>query len=106
MNTDRIMKYTRFSEGEMSLRDHLAKDRTELANERTLLAYARTWIALVAAGAGIMEIFGRSAVITSTGCVFMCAGFAVLAVGITRFFANLKQMRSVSRAAAEPARNT
>ena len=82
---------------DMSMRDHLAHDRTVLANERTLLAYLRTWIALLAAGGSIIEIFGENGFLRVIGAMLMAAGFAVLALGIIRFVSTGRQVRAVSR---------
>ncbi len=90
-----MMKYSRFDAAEMTMRDHLAHDRTILAGERTLLAYLRTWIALLAAGASIIEIFGERDFLRAVGVVLIASGFAVLAVGITRFASTRRQVRAV-----------
>ncbi len=79
----------------MTMRDHLAHDRTALANERTLLAYLRTWIALVAAGGSIMEIFRENTVLEIIGSLLIATGFIILAVGILRFTSITRQIRAI-----------
>ncbi len=92
------MKYTRFAEAEMTMRDHLAHDRTILAGERTLLAYLRTWIALMAAGGSIIEIFKENDILRAVGAILIASAFAVLVLGINRFISTRRQVRAVRRA--------
>jgi putative membrane protein len=66
--------YLKFSEGDLSLRDELAVDRTALANERTLLAYLRSAVALLIAGVSIVHFSQKG--------WFWAFGIACLPVGI------------------------
>lgn len=43
-------------ENSLTLRDHLAIERTKLANERTFLAYFRTAIGMLASGVAIIGL--------------------------------------------------
>jgi len=47
--------YADLPDGDLTLRDWLALDRTVLANERTLLAYVRTALALLAGGVALFQ---------------------------------------------------
>lgn len=68
-----------------SVRDRLARRRTELANERTLLAYVRTALGFFIVGvSGVwwLELPG----IQVLGAVSLLAGVVILGVGVWRFF--------------------
>jgi putative membrane protein len=76
--------YSRFSEEELILRDHLAVDRTVLANERTLLAYVRTALALGVVGASCLHFLGGRAW-WITGVAFLVLGGLTFGVGVWRY---------------------
>ena len=68
-----------------SIRDRLARQRTELANERTLLAYIRTAMGFFIVGIPAvwwLELPGVQAL----GVVSLVAGVVFLGVGVWRFF--------------------
>ena len=68
-----------------SIRDRLARQRTELANERTLLSYIRTAMGLFIVGIPAvwwLELPGVQAL----GVVSLVVGVAFLGVGVWRFF--------------------
>jgi len=71
--------------GPLTLRDHLAIDRTTLANERTLLGYGRTALALAVVGASTVKIFSSPALIAA-GWSFVAGSMAVLLIGLRRFW--------------------
>jgi putative membrane protein len=68
-----------------SIRDRLARQRTELANERTLLSYIRTAMGFFIVGVPAvwwLELPGVQAL----GVVSLVVGVAFLGVGVWRFF--------------------
>jgi putative membrane protein len=67
----------------LTLRDHLAIDRTTLANERTLLGYVRTSLALAIVGGSALEFFASPALVV-TGWGFLVIGVVTFAVGVRR----------------------
>ena len=89
------MPYSRIRRDEMTLRDHLARDRTVLANERTLLAYIRTAIALLAAGGTLLTVFPGNLPLRGLGFLLLVFGAVVAAVGSRRFAIVAGHMRSL-----------
>ncbi len=85
--------YSERNPSEMTLRDHLARDRTVLANERTLLAYIRTAIALFAASGTLLHFFPESQPLKALGIVLLVLGVAVVGIGLWRFAAVARRMR-------------
>lgn len=69
---------------ELSLRDHLALDRTHLANVRTLLAFTRTGIYFIFTGAGIFYLFKNPALFL-LGWLAVIVGLAVIVLGIVNY---------------------
>jgi len=68
-----------------SIRDRLARQRTELANERTLLSYIRTALGFFIVGIPAvwwLELPG----IQLLGVVSLVIGLVILGVGVRRFF--------------------
>jgi putative membrane protein len=68
-----------------SIRDRLARQRTELANERTLLSYIRTALGFIIVGIPAvwwLEIPG----IQLLGVVSLVIGLVFPGVGVRRFF--------------------
>ena len=68
-----------------SIRDRLARQRTELANERTLLSYIRTAMGFFIVGIPAvwwLELPGVQAL----GVLSLVAGVGFLGVGVWRFF--------------------
>ena len=63
----------------------LALVRTDLANERTLLAYGRTALMVAGTGVSLVEFFSESRLLLFVGWAFVVIGFAVGAIGVTRF---------------------
>ena len=64
--------------------DEQSAVRTALANERTLLSYVRTTLALVIAGATVLEFFeGRY--MKLLGFVMMLGGVVTVAIGVWRY---------------------
>ena len=76
--------YSRFSEKELILRDHLAIDRTVLSNERTVLSYVRTALAIMAAGATLIHFFSEYWVRVS-GAALLVLGLIIVVVGLFRY---------------------
>lgn len=87
------MYYAELDPSQMTLRDHLARDRTVLANERTLLAYLRTAIGLFAAGGTLLKVFPDNPTLNVLGVVALLLGGMVLFIGLWRFFHVARQMR-------------
>ena len=79
----------------MTLRDHLARDRTVLANERTLLAYIRTAIALLAAGGTLLTVFPGNMPLRILGFLLLVFGVITAVVGSRRFAVIARHMRSL-----------
>jgi len=75
----------------LTLRDHLAIDRTTLANERTLLGYVRTALALMVVGASALKFF-ESPVLMGLGWGFLASGVATFLVGLRRFWQMKRQI--------------
>ena len=71
-------------DGDLTLRDRLALDRTVLANERTLLAYVRTALALLAGGLTLLHLIETDWA-TVIGWAALPLSAVVLAVGVARF---------------------
>jgi inner membrane protein YidH len=68
-----------------TIRDRLARQRTELANERTLLSYIRTALGFFIVGIPAvwwLELPG----IQALGVVSLLAGVVFLGVGVWRFY--------------------
>jgi putative membrane protein len=76
--------YSRFSDEELILRDHLATDRTVLANERTLLAYLRTALGGFVAGVSFIQFFS-TVVIHVLGWVFCIGAIVAVSIGMARY---------------------
>ncbi len=76
--------YERLGDDDMTLRDHLAIDRTVLANERTALAYGRTALALLIVGGTCFHFF-ESTLMRGAGVLFVGGAIAVAAIGSVRF---------------------
>ncbi|MFQ5807049.1 MAG: DUF202 domain-containing protein [Phycisphaerae bacterium] len=70
---------------QLTLRDHLAIDRTTLANERTLLGYVRTALALVIVSASALKFLSSAAPVV-VGWTFLAIGVATVLVGLRRFW--------------------
>jgi putative membrane protein len=79
------MPYSNVRHDEMTLRDHLARDRTMLANERTLLAYIRTAIALLAAGGTLLTVFPGNLPLRGLGFLLLVCGAIMAIVGSRRY---------------------
>jgi putative membrane protein len=76
--------YMKFHQGDLSLRDELAVDRTMLANERTLLAYLRSAVALLIAGVSIVH-FSQSGWFLTFGIACLPIGIITGLVGVLRY---------------------
>ena len=77
--------YAEVPEGDLTLRDQLALDRTVLANERTLLAYFRTALALLAGGVTLLHLVDETWAVVLGGVALPLAGI-VAALGTWRFW--------------------
>lgn len=69
---------------ETTVRDHLARQRTQLANERTLLAYIRTALGFVIVGVPAVWWLDQPYV-QALGAASLAAGAMCLVVGVRRF---------------------
>jgi putative membrane protein len=87
------MPYSKVKREEMTLRDHLARDRTVLANERTLLAYIRTAIALLAAGGTLLTVFPGNLPLRILGFLLLVLGVIAAIFGSWRFSVVAGHMR-------------
>ena len=86
--------YERGQDGDLTLRDYLAMDRTILANERTLLAYVRSALALAIVGGSAIKFFD-SVGMEVLGAVFILLGIATMIVGVRRFSRINERIRAV-----------
>ena len=75
--------YSKFTNKQLSLGEHLSAAQAILANERTYLAYVRTALTLFAVGISFIKFF-ESTLISVIGIVFIPAGV------FTLFFGHLK----------------
>jgi putative membrane protein len=89
-----LQDYSRFNDS-LILRDYLALDRTILANERTLFSYIRLSLGLAAAGVGMIELLDIRAAVVS-GCVLVAISPFVCVIGILRFIAMQKKLRTIA----------
>ena len=87
--------YEKYLDGELTLRDHLARDRTVLANERTLLAYLRTFLGLLAAGVTLLKLFPNDSLLVTMGISGIVISSGVLLVGLIRFVRFARRYRSI-----------
>ncbi|MDR3191592.1 MAG: DUF202 domain-containing protein [Treponema sp.] len=96
-----LQDYSRFNDS-LILRDYLALDRTVLANERTLFSYIRLSLGIAAAGVGMIEILDIKAAIVS-GCVLVALSPLVCVIGILRFMAMQKKLKTIQSVSARDA---
>lgn len=96
------MPYSQVDRDELTLRDHLARDRTVLANERTLLAYVRTAIALAAAGGTLLALFPANFPLRVVGITLVAGGIAVVLFGSWRFTIIARHLRQIGAANGGP----
>jgi len=89
--------YARFRDDQLTLRDHLAIDRTIAANERTLLGYVRTTLALVVTGASLIK-FLEGPFAHGTGVGLLAIGGLCFAYGSITFG---RRRRALSQLADE-----
>ena len=101
--------YSQIPEGDLTLRDQLALDRTVLANERTLLAYLRTALALLAGGVTLLHFVDRAWAIVLGGAALPLAAL-VTVIGVARFARVQRRLRRPARGgdpeAGRPAHGT
>ena len=87
--------YSEFDPQELTLRDHLARDRTILANERTFLSYLRTGFGVAAGGVTLLKLFPSDLILWWLGISLSVAGGLITLVGIWRFVAISQSMRRI-----------
>jgi putative membrane protein len=92
------MAYERFQQGELTLRDELAIDRTRLANERTFLAYVRTAMMLLIAGGTAIKLFGDAPIAVVVGWALIGLGTGIGLFGGRRFLTVRSDIRRVTGA--------
>ncbi|MFN3189657.1 MAG: YidH family protein [Aureliella sp.] len=80
---------------ELTLRDHLARDRTLLANERTLLAYMRTGFGFIAGGGTLVKFFPEDMALRVIGFALVAAGVVTAVAGVVRFFQIRARMKLI-----------
>jgi len=80
---------------ELTIRDYLAKDRTELALERTLLSYIRTFLGLFGAGTACIKLIADSQLLYYLGYVFVLASPLFLILGICRYAGMRKRLQAI-----------
>ena len=71
---------------ELTLRDHLALDRTYLANQRTFLAYFRSAIMIFVSGITVLKLFPSETSLKITGIIFIPVAGIVMILGIISYF--------------------
>ncbi len=76
----------------LTLRDHLAMERTSLASERTLLAYARTAILLAGSGLTLIKLEPSGRFDQLLAGSLLVAALVVSIYGATRFRRVRKRM--------------
>ena len=76
--------YAGFNKDEITLRDHLAADRTILANERTFLAYIRTALTFFVSGATFIKFFD-SLILEVLGWIFVPIAVYIMFLGARRY---------------------
>jgi putative membrane protein len=84
--------YSRFTNQDLILRDHLANERTVLANERTFLAYIRTALAFFISGVSFIKFFD-SPILHVFGWFFIPSGAVIFIIGLESY----RKMRHVTR---------
>ncbi|MFK7735597.1 MAG: YidH family protein [Pirellulaceae bacterium] len=89
------MVYSETPPEELTLRDHLARDRTVLANERTLLAYLRTGFGFSAGGVTLMRFFADDAALYAGGIGLIFTGGVISLFGILRFWRVTLRLKSI-----------
>lgn len=91
------MVYSETPPESLTLRDHLARDRTILANERTLLSYFRTGFGFLAGGVTLVKFFPNDPLLVLLGLVLVISGGVVSVLGVVRFAIISARMRSILR---------
>ncbi len=76
--------YESFKKEEITLRDHLAADRTILANERTFLAYIRTGLTFFVSGVSFIKFFDNL-ILDVLGWIFIPIAIYVFLFGAKRY---------------------
>ena len=79
------MNYQDHDMDQLTLRDHLALDRTRLANERTSLAYLRTAMVFAVSGVSIIELFPSRLLMQATGWLLLPIAVVFFVLAIYRF---------------------
>lgn len=87
--------YSKTNPEELTLRDHLARDRTVLANERTLLSYVRTGFGMLAGGVTLIKLFPEDGWLWSIGVGLLAAGGLVTLIGMWRFLVVNARMQRI-----------
>ncbi|GAB5402026.1 MAG: hypothetical protein Aurels2KO_02570 [Aureliella sp.] len=95
MSKVRASAYAQAEPDELTIRDHLARDRTTLANERTFLSYIRTAFGFAAAGGTLIKLFPTEQSSQILGGGLLAAGAIILIVGIWRFTVVRIQLRRI-----------
>jgi putative membrane protein len=92
--------YSQLDTNHLTLRDHLALDRTTLANERTFLAYIRTALALFVIGVTFLH-FLADGIYSVAAYAFMGLGILVFLVGTIQFLRVKRRLDDVQAMAEE-----
>lgn len=79
---------------EITLRDHLAIERTKVANERTLLSYIRTTLYLILGGIAFLGMKDLEEV-KGLGYFSLTLSIVVLFIGIVRFYQLKKHIKKM-----------
>lgn len=85
--------------GPLTLRDHLALERTRLANERTLLSFVRTGLYLMLGGFAFLQM-RQLAHVTEIGYVLFTLSGLSFATGTVRYLTLRARLRRHARPAA------
>lgn len=95
MSKVRASAYAAVEPDALSLRDHLARDRTTLANERTFLSYIRTGSGFAIAGGTLIKVFPTQTSSQILGVVLLAIAAVVMLIGIWRFVTVRAQLHRI-----------
>ncbi|HBE69174.1 MAG TPA: hypothetical protein DDW52_13575 [Planctomycetaceae bacterium] len=97
MSKLRASAYAEVAPESLTIRDHLARDRTILANERTLLAYVRTGFGFAAAGLTLVKLFPEEPSSQILGFSLLALSIVICLIGVIRFITVRKQLAQITQ---------
>lgn len=95
MSKVRASAYAEVEPDALSLRDHLARDRTTLANERTFLSYIRTGSGFAIAGGTLVKLFPTEISSQILGGILLAVAAVVMLIGAWRFVTVRSQLHRI-----------